>query len=392
MNWETLILYFAVPAGLVGAIAGFSMGLDPDLRARTWGTLYFTPSWKTSSAKILRRAHLVADYPLLTQLRVFLPAIVILIPITILALFSNIFWLVQLFYFAAFILARVLMSAHDFSSWFVFPKRILPIATKMVGRYCEPSDALLLFNELSLRKEEHAQIAAINGYAELPTNIAIPALKAFQTSLPYPKKHLKKLITRAAELKNGIHPDDLTRMRRLLAEKKARSNTSSSTPARAQMLQFEIDEIKYTHHKLLATFPNLYCLDCFRFVEKMEQHSKFWVQCPNCLEAHQLITNIHRVIGQIGGSKTPVIQDNMLLFSLWDHEQKKAFIGDIHAIQIIGGQDINYDWAINSLLEAFHTNPPSKGNIEIVLRNSPVLEANTIRLLNEFKKDRNQFS
>ena len=74
--------------------------------------------------------------------------------------------------------------------------------------------------------------------------------------------------------------------------------------------------------------------------------------------------------------------NGILHVGLWDEKTQKGRYGEIEVLEIIGGNAINYDWAISAVIEKFHNQHQGPANMLTVrFVANPILEANTIHLL-----------
>lgn len=100
------------------------------------------------------------------------------------------------------------------------------------------------------------------------------------------------------------------------------------------------------------------------------------------MEAGDLEMGVQTVVGQIGGLPERVLAAGELRFSIWDEPHKAAISAEIDVIEIVGGGEMNHDWAVSAVVEALqHRQDASSAVIKLRLTNAPVLDQNTLRLL-----------
>ncbi len=163
--------------------------------------------------------------------------------------------------------------------------------------------------------------------------------------------------------------------------KKYDKNNAKDYETLAEMTR-QINEIVYSQLPLRRSFPDIYCKDCNARAEHLRYEEWEWVRCRVCKEVHGLKTGVKQVIGQIGGQVEWEVKDGLLHLNLWNDTDRKASAADLDVLEIIGGSNINYDWAVSALVDKLHNQSLGVGTrIAVKMVNAPVLEANTLQLL-----------
>jgi hypothetical protein len=143
-----------------------------------------------------------------------------------------------------------------------------------------------------------------------------------------------------------------------------------------------MDNLLFSQLPLRHAFPHVICKKCLMRAEKMAYESWDWLRCSRCKQADGLVPGVVRVIGQIGADVPWAIEEGELRVSLWDDATRTARVADLSGLEIVGGKDINYDWAVSAVLGQLHNQGIlADRHLDILLRDAPVLEANTLQLL-----------
>ena len=144
----------------------------------------------------------------------------------------------------------------------------------------------------------------------------------------------------------------------------------------------QMDEIVFSQLPLRRSFPAVYCKDCYSRGERMTYESWDWVRCRSCKEATGMYAGVQQIIGQIGGQDDWLLENGVLKVSLWDDVARKARAAQIDALEVLGGHDIQYDWAVGAVVQVLHNHSADASlRIPVRLSNAPALDANSLRLL-----------
>ncbi len=144
----------------------------------------------------------------------------------------------------------------------------------------------------------------------------------------------------------------------------------------------QMDEIVFSQLPLRRSFPAVYCLDCYSRGERMTYESWDWVRCTACKEATGMHAGVKHVIGQIGAQTDWQLENGVLRLSLWDDAARKARPAQIDSLELVGGHDLQYDWAVGAVVQVLHNRTADTNlRIPVHLSNTPALDANSLRLL-----------
>lgn len=107
--------------------------------------------------------------------------------------------------------------------------------------------------------------------------------------------------------------------------------------------------------------------------------------CRLCRKPNAILPNIHQVTGIIGPSYGRGSQQgNGYRIDLWNEKTKQIRYADIEVLEIQGGGNFDYDWAVNATLEVLRNgSAPSELKFRLIETENPNLSANTRRLLKE---------
>lgn len=143
-----------------------------------------------------------------------------------------------------------------------------------------------------------------------------------------------------------------------------------------------IDEIVYAQMGIRRSFPDVFCKKCYARAEAQSYMHWDWVRCKHCKDAHHLQPGIEKVIGKIGPKIEWELSEGQLVIGLWDESTRTAQYAEPDELQIIGGNAINYDWAISALVSKLHDENQGYGwQIKVRLIDNPKLEPNSVQLL-----------
>ncbi|MEM7036138.1 MAG: HEAT repeat domain-containing protein [Bacteroidota bacterium] len=152
----------------------------------------------------------------------------------------------------------------------------------------------------------------------------------------------------------------------------------------------EIDEIVHSQMALREEYPALMCTECFARPEKLKYEAWEYVRCKKCRDVQHLRKNVQEVVGYIGREKELRFKEGVAWIGLWDEGEKTGQFAEIDRLEVKSGQEIDYNWAISSVVETLRNE--WVGEIEFELEVDPllVLNENTYRNLRslEQKNDR----
>ena len=71
-----------------------------------------------------------------------------------------------------------------------------------------------------------------------------------------------------------------------------------------------------------------------------------------------------------------------LFLSLWDQENQSPMAAEIDALEVIGGQNIPYDLAVEAVLDNLGINSSSfESRISVILTEQPLLSSSSLEML-----------
>ena len=105
--------------------------------------------------------------------------------------------------------------------------------------------------------------------------------------------------------------------------------------------------------------------------------------CRKCEKNEFLVPNIREIVGRIG----PVVDTNLPMgdvfpVELWDQDKRTAIYSDVDRVEVIGGAEIDYDWAVSAVLERLkNSDQPERAKVPFNLVNDPPISVNTKRMI-----------
>ncbi len=264
---------------------------------------------------------------------------------------------------------------------------------KMLARLDDTQLAGDLLAAAAQQKDSNLRLAAIVGFRELGQIQHVDKLEVLCNDSNMQVKqnalqtvqHLQKMLVQKPLSVLQLRPlfNDHWTLQRKIAEASTGSSLSKFEELYVKN-QRRFEEILDSQLPLWRSFPHLYCQECYAFTEKQSAWDWEWLRCTNCQDAVHLVTGVERITGQIGGSTTWNLSEGQLQVQLWDAAARSARSGRISTLEIIGGQTIDYDWAVSAVVEKLHNENPDYGKaIRVVLVGEPALAANTVKLLRD---------
>jgi hypothetical protein len=274
-----------------------------------------------------------------------------------------------------------------------FRLAIAEIGVKMITRLGNPQDVLPLLTATAHQTQPILRMAAASGFKELGTLDHLPILEKLAKD-PVAEVVTAALATIISLQKLLVSPPlGLDQMNALIADhknldglRKRRSEVASRTDYEGlyEKTTKRIDDIVYSQVKLRRDYPRLYCRQCYALAEQQSYLEWEWVRCVQCKEAMYLVGDIAHVTGQIGGSVDWELVSGMLHVRLWDVRTQKARNATMTTLDIIGGAQFDYDWAVSAVVEKLHNENPDYGKgICVKLVDAPILSRNTQQLLRD---------
>ena len=275
-----------------------------------------------------------------------------------------------------------------------FRKKVSGFAAKQMARSARPEAAGKILIAAAGHSDAIVRLAAVAGLRELGTNSGIEALKKLaddkQSEVALQAKDAMRdllPVLRGESVLSVRTMDTYVEEHRFLQKSLKSSNSDKVKRAFEKLheISLQIDEIVYSQLAIRRAFPDVYCTACYARAESQHYEEWEWVRCKQCKEVHDLRLGVEKVYGQIGGDPLPnegSLVNGILHVGLWDEKTQKGRYGEIEVLEIIGGNAINYDWAISAVIEKFHNQHQGPANMLTVrFVANPILEANTIHLL-----------
>lgn len=154
----------------------------------------------------------------------------------------------------------------------------------------------------------------------------------------------------------------------------------------------ELERFKGTMRDLLEKQPfhgaeltSLLCTRCLTRAEKVSHFQWKIPQCRRCGKRDKLIPKVDQLIGTIGsGFSEPNFLPGKYQVDLWDEEKKKFRYADIDTLEILGGGEFDYDWAVNAVLEGLaNGKETAKLKLQIRTEGPLSLSINSQKLIEE---------
>ncbi len=275
-----------------------------------------------------------------------------------------------------------------------YRKKVSGFAARQLARMAKPEDSGPILIAAAANSDATVRLAAIVGLRELGTKSGIEALR----KLAEDKHHEVAVQARDAlsDLLPALRGEAMLSVRTMdtyveehrFLQKNFKSSDSEKAKRAFEKLHeitLQIDEIVYSQLSVRRAFPDVYCVECYSRAESLHYEEWEWVRCKQCKEVHHLRSGVQKVIGQIGGKPVGsegLLQNGLLRIDLWDDKSQKGRYGEVDVLEIVGGQPVNYDWAISAVIEKLHNQHQGPVNmLTIKLVDQPKLEVNTLHLL-----------
>lgn len=273
-----------------------------------------------------------------------------------------------------------------------FRQGVAALGAKMLARLGDPQEATQVLVAAGKHGQAHIRAAAVLGLRELGNAESLAALQLLSNdprsevaqAAQAATAQLEKLLRggRALSLRQM---DSLISNHRILDKKRQPGKQIVSHvdyEDHFQKTTQRIAEIIYSQLLLRNAFPHLYCEDCLAHAEEQRYDEWEWVRCVQCKDAVSLVPGVVQVTGQIGGGAPWAVEEGHLRLSLWNPATHQARSAQVTRLEIIGGQALDYDWAVSAVVEKLRNAHPTDGEgVQVSLVGQPALSANSLQLL-----------
>ncbi len=270
---------------------------------------------------------------------------------------------------------------------------VAQMGAKMLARLNDTRMVAILFTKAAKRRDKVLRIAAAIGFGELGEMQHLDKLELLcKDGDPQVKESALKAVLHLQKLLI-IKPLSVLQLRAIFndywtlkykVEQAEAGSSKEKFEALAAKNQRRFLDILDSQLALKRAFPHIYCQKCYAFAERQTAWDWQWVRCKSCQDAVHLVTGVQRITGQIGGRPAWNLSEGHLKVQLWDATVQSARSGRISTLEIIGGQTIDYDWAVSAVVEKLHNENPDYGKaILVVLVGQPDLSANSVKLLRD---------
>jgi hypothetical protein len=145
-----------------------------------------------------------------------------------------------------------------------------------------------------------------------------------------------------------------------------------------------INDIVDSQMLLRQSYPDLLCSLCHTRAEEHNRGRWTYVLCRHCGDVMHLKRGIEKVVGCIGNFPPEKEENGVLFLAVWNGTKRKAMYADMDQLLIEGGTDLNYDWAVSAVVAQIQEHEGEGAEeLEVVLRNDPPLDNNSLNLLRE---------
>lgn len=143
-----------------------------------------------------------------------------------------------------------------------------------------------------------------------------------------------------------------------------------------------LDDVTDQQIALKQAFPALWCSACNARAVEVRRMLWLWVECRQCKGNADLVIGVKVAVGVLGPIPAGPHPDGELRVPLWDAKEKRALPAEIDVLEVVGGGDMDYDWAVAAVVETLGNQHWSfKYGIPCRLVGSPPLSANSLRIL-----------
>ena len=109
-----------------------------------------------------------------------------------------------------------------------------------------------------------------------------------------------------------------------------------------------------------------------------------FVVSPGSGKPGTLVGPAKEVVGVIGAGQLFLQEGERIFVSVWDEENKTVRPAEIDRLEIRGGSDAHYDWALHAVAEDWENRNARAFDLPVTLDGEPALDENSRRLLARF--------
>ena len=152
-------------------------------------------------------------------------------------------------------------------------------------------------------------------------------------------------------------------------------------------LEKDLVEAFQAQGELVAAHPFNYCLDGDSRCEISQIQGWKYVLGRLSQDYRNTVVGAFKVVGRIGPKTPEKLHNGELRLNLWDPVQQTARAVELDELEVIKGEEINYDWAVSATIEVLQ-NRSTHGELRIeVNRDGEIsLTPNTLNLLRQVSK------
>lgn len=263
-------------------------------------------------------------------------------------------------------------------------------AARSIAQKVDTKQAEAILLNAAADPEDLTRLAAIQGLEILGTDAALKTLESLSSdgntnvaSQAHIALSQAKLLLQGHQLDEAYGILDLIESHVYWLNQLNRDDTNpDEIEPRIMEVESRLDLAARQCLQARRAYPDVLCLACLTRARQLSYRTWVFVHCRHCLRPELLQKGVQRVVGEIGGVSDWDLNDGLLTLGLWDEERRLARAADIDALHVIGGSDLNYDWAVSAVLEAmqqFQSQMPPILPIELL--NNPPISANSLALL-----------
>jgi hypothetical protein len=384
----------------LAGLATFLLSIPSYLRAKTdEHSPFWRPRGKSAAHKLARRVSIaMSRRGILLAWILFVPSLLMLMALVALSIGSGSLSFPMRLGMIGSYLGGVVLGVglgYLFGLGRSIRQGLLAVATqagKAIARRGSTIDAERLLARAATRRQQHLRLAAAISLRYLGTSAGNATLEQLSQD-PDPavrnaaisSLHNIQAVLNGTERKSVIGLAEIAE-RFLQVEESldflVDGSNRSSILVEYHHLREIFEGVVYAQLPLRRVSPHLFCLDCLCRAEIQVFQDWSWVRCKRCLDVHGLKPNVVTVIGQIGGVSDWELHRDELRLSLWDVEDRKARGAEIDALEIVGQQEISYDWAVSAVVEQLRAYARD-GECTVPIRfiHAPKIAPNTLNLL-----------